>query len=114
MGIARAMAQEPELLMLDEPTSDLDIAAQAEVGNLVERVYGKGGLTVLFVTHFLSHLPPCCSRILLMKEGHLVYDGPRAGALEEKTLSLLYGYPVRKVEVEGRVAVFPGRSRWGR
>lgn len=108
MGIARAMAQEPEILMLDEPTSDLDIAAQAEVGGLVERVYRRGGLTVLFVTHFISHLPPCCSRFLLMRGGRIYYDGPRAGALDEKALSGLYGCAVRIVDVGGRVAVFPG------
>ncbi|MDD5557033.1 MAG: ABC transporter ATP-binding protein [bacterium] len=108
MGIARAMAQDPAMLMLDEPTSDLDIAAQAEIGRLVERVHGAGGLTVLFVTHFISHLPPCCSRFLLMKDGRIAYDGPRAGALDEGTLAALYGCPVRTVVVDGRVAVFPG------
>ena len=109
MGIARAMAQEPDILLLDEPTSDLDLAAQAEIGNLVEGVYNEGGLTVLFVTHFLSHLPPCCSRIILMKSGQVAYDGSRESALEEETLSSLYGWPVEKVEVGGRVAIFPRR-----
>jgi ABC-type cobalamin/Fe3+-siderophores transport system ATPase subunit len=108
MGIARAMAQEPEMLMLDEPTSDLDIAAQVEIGKIIRRVYFGTGLIVIFVTHFLSHLPSYCSRVILMKSGRVVADGPRERAFDEEVLSDLYGYPVKKVEVGDRMAVFPG------
>ena len=69
--IARALAQEPELLLLDEPTTHLDIGHQIEILDLVKRLQRERNLTVVIVLHDLNLASLYCDRLLLLKEGRV-------------------------------------------
>lgn len=74
--IARALAQQPALLLLDEPTSHLDLTWQRRLIAMIETLSRDRGITVLMSTHHPHHLPASCRRVLLLHEGRLLYDGP--------------------------------------
>jgi len=73
--ISRALAQEPKVLLLDEPTSHLDIRHQLEILNLIRRLNQDKGLTVLAVFHDLNLASRFCQRILLIHKGRIMADG---------------------------------------
>ncbi len=98
VAIARCLAQQPDLFLLDEPTAALDWRAQRELLDLVRQVHDARRLTTLFVTHDLSAVPATCDRIVLMKQGRIVDDGAPAALLTSDTLSRLYDVPVSVVE----------------
>jgi ABC-type Mn2+/Zn2+ transport system ATPase subunit len=89
--LARALCQEPELLLLDEPTSHLDLGARQECLDLVGRIHSQRQLTVLLVMHDLDALPPSCNRAVVLKDGGKVFDGPFAGLFSAATLRCVYG-----------------------
>jgi ABC-type cobalamin/Fe3+-siderophores transport system ATPase subunit len=98
VAIARCLAQEPELFLLDEPTASLDWKAQIEILELVKRIHDSRGLTTLFVTHDLNVLPVACDRVVLMKEGLIRGDGSPGELLTDENLSQLYDMPLSAVE----------------
>ncbi len=106
VAIARCLAQEPELLLLDEPTASLDWKAQAEILGLVKQIHDSQRLTTLFVTHDLSVLPVACDRVVLMKGGLILGVGPPDKLLTNENLSQLYDMPV------SAVAERRGRAVW--
>jgi len=105
--IARVLAQEPEILLLDEPTANLDLAAQKEIIELVEMIYKDQGLTVVLVTHNLGHLPPCCTDVVLLKDGRVEAFGPKKETLSLENLSRLYECEIDRVEFAGRTLILP-------
>ncbi len=98
VAIARCLAQEPEIFLLDEPTASLDFKAQREILELVKLIHNSRHLTTLFVTHDLSALPTTCSRIVLMKEGLIWGDGSPEKMLTDDNLSQLYDIPMSEVK----------------
>ena len=92
--IARALVHRPRQLLLDEPSNALDLAAQRELRETMRRLTSEGTGLVL-VTHHLGDILPEINRIILMRNGRILADGPRAELLTESRLSELFGAPVR-------------------
>jgi len=92
--IARALVRRPRQLLLDEPSNALDLAAQRELRETMRRLANEGTGLVL-VTHHLGDIFPEIERIILMRDGRILADGPRAELLTEERLSELFRAPVR-------------------
>jgi ABC-type cobalamin/Fe3+-siderophores transport system ATPase subunit len=97
-AIARCLSQEPKIFLLDEPTASLDWKAQTDILELVKRIHEERNLTTLFVTHDLDALPHTCDRVVLMKEGKIIGDGPPDKLITTENLSRLYDLPADVIE----------------
>jgi ABC-type cobalamin/Fe3+-siderophores transport system ATPase subunit len=97
VAIARCLAQEPEILLLDEPTASLDWRAKTDILELVRLIHDSRRLTSLFVTHDLSALPTACERVVLMKDGLIWSQGSPQNELTDDKLSRLYDIPLSTV-----------------
>jgi iron complex transport system ATP-binding protein len=98
--IARALVHRPQTLLLDEPSNDLDLAAQRELRESLRRL-AREGTGILMVTHHLADILPEIDRVLLMKQGRIVADGPKKSTLTAAALEALFDVPVEIVEREG-------------
>ena len=92
--IARALVHRPRQLLLDEPSNALDLAAQRELRESLRGLAAEGTGLIL-VTHFLGDILPEIQRVILMRGGRIVADGPRQELLTEARLSELFNTPVR-------------------
>ena len=99
---ARVLAQRPEMLLLDEPASGLDLFWQEHFTEIVGRLSEIPRLPVVMTTHILSHLPACARRAALMQRGRILFEGKADDALSAKRLSELYECPVEIIERGGR------------
>src|SRR5437870_10675934 len=92
--IARALAQEPRLLVLDEPTAHLDLRYQVEVASLLRRLNRERGIAILLVSHDLNLAGEVCDRLVLLADGRVAATGPPEVVLEESLLSSVFGCDV--------------------
>lgn len=105
--IARALAQEPRLLLLDEPTSHLDLKNKHRVISLLRHLRAQGA-TLLLTTHDPEVVSALATDVILMRNGHVLKAGPFQEIFTGPSLSYLYQLPVEVVEVMGRrVAIVP-------
>ena len=103
--LARALAQEPAALVLDEPASSLDFGHQARLLELLRRQAARG-MAVLMSTHHPDHVLTACDEVVLLAQGRVQVQGPPEAALTGETLSALYGLPMAVLPVtlpSGRV-----------
>jgi iron complex transport system ATP-binding protein len=92
--IARALAQEPQIILLDEPTAFLDIRHQVEFFNLIKSLNMDQGLTVLAVTHDINLASLYCQRIILLGEGQIRVIGRPHDVVTEEHMQAVYHTPV--------------------
>jgi iron complex transport system ATP-binding protein len=92
--IARALVHEPQTLLFDEPSNALDIAAQLQLRDTM-RELAQSGLGILLVTHHVSEIIPEIERVVLLREGRILADGPKTSILTAEHLSNLFGAAVR-------------------
>ena len=104
--IARALVHRPQALVLDEPSTALDFAARLK---LLETLRGiaAGGATLTLVTHDPGEILPEITRVILLKEGSVVGDGPKREALNDQSLSWLYGMRLKLSWSRGWAVVRP-------
>ena len=98
--IARALVHSPQALVLDEPTTSLDLRATWELREVLRKL-ASNGISILMVTHHLPDIIPEMRRVVLMREGRVVLDGPKERVLEAGSLSGLFGVPVEVLERGG-------------
>jgi zinc/manganese transport system ATP-binding protein len=84
--LARAIAKEPELLLLDEPFSNMDFESRNTIQSNLAGLVHERRLTVLMVSHGLDTIPDACSRIVVMKDGKVVMDGKKSDVLDSDEL----------------------------
>jgi len=98
--LARALVHQPKALILDEPSTALDLFAQHEL-RLIFRKLAQDGIGLVMVTHHLSDLIPEIDRVVLIDHGRIVADGPKREVLVGARLSELFGLPLELTEREG-------------
>lgn len=99
--VARALAQQPRLLLLDEPTSHLDLSNKGRLLRSLRELSDKG-VTILFTTHEPEVASALATHLVLMQKGQILKTGPLAEVFTGQNLSLLYQLPVLVAEIEGR------------
>ena len=115
--IARALASEATMLLMDEPTANLDFANQSRVLDVIARLRGEGA-GVLFTTHHPDHALRIADRALLLRGGTMLASGKTLSVLNSENLSALYGQSIDVVEVASgearpvRVCVARGGARF--
>lgn len=108
VSLARALAQDTPVMMLDEPTAALDIHHQEQVLDIL-RVHRDAGNAVLLVVHDLTLAAAYADRVAVMKDGRLLAIGPTAEVMTVDLLSRTYDHPVEVIEHAGRQVILPVR-----
>jgi iron complex transport system ATP-binding protein len=88
--IAGALAQSPEVLLLDEPTASLDLGYQLEVASLLSRLNRERGVTMVLATHDLNLAASICGTLCLMRGGRVLAQGPTRDVLTAPMIAQLY------------------------
>ncbi len=103
--IARSLVHEPEMLLLDEPTNALDLAAQRELREILRSVAAgsatRRGTGIIMVTHHLADILPEMDRVVMMRSGRIVGDGPKHTLLTAARLRELFGVPLELTARDG-------------
>ncbi len=105
--IARALVNRPQALLLDEPSTGLDLIAREQLIATM-RELARQGITLVLVTHHIEEIIPEIERVVMLRGGKILADGPRAELLRDAPLSELFGGPIRVVDQAGRLSAFAG------
>jgi iron complex transport system ATP-binding protein len=103
--IARALVHEPQTLLFDEASNALDIGAQMQLRDTM-RELAQGGLGILLVTHHVSEIIPEIDRVVLLREGRVIADGPKEQILTVGQISSLFNAKVELARRDGYVYLF--------
>ena len=106
VAIARALVQEPRVMLLDEPTSNLDLHNQVEILGLMKRITREHHMAVVMTMHDLNMAFRFMDRFLFVKDGGIYASGRREDITSEM-IEEVYGLPVRMIEVDGYPVVVP-------
>jgi len=110
--IARALAQEPKVLLLDEPTGHLDINHQIEILDLIKRLNKEEEMIVIAVFHDLNIASQYCQRLILLNKGRIFAAGRASDVLTQENIEKVYGIKVtvKQDDVSGRLLIHPQRK----
>ena len=111
MRLARALAQEPRLLVLDEPTASLDLRHEMELFELVRALVDAHGLAALMFTHHVNLAARFADRVLLLSEGRPAGAGAPSDVLTRDIVERVFAWPVSIAPFEGRPQMTPLRLR---
>ncbi len=100
MVIGRALVHSPKVLLLDEPSTSLDLFAQQELRQIMSKL-AQAGLGIIMVTHHLSDIIPEIERVVLLRSGKVIRDGPKSEVLVPEVLSDLFSIPVDIAQRDG-------------
>ena len=100
MLIARALVHDPQALILDEPTTSLDLRATYELREILRKL-ARNGIGMIMVTHHLPDIIPEMERVVLLKNGRVCRDGPKRDVLTAEALREIFGIPVEVLERDG-------------
>ncbi|AMK13848.1 ABC transporter ATP-binding protein [methanogenic archaeon mixed culture ISO4-G1] len=98
--IARALVHNPELLVLDEPMTGLDIVMKSKFRQIFD-ILAKNGVSIVMITHDLSDIPSSVTRVIAVRDGRILADGSKSQILTDGTMSELYGESIKVVEDNG-------------
>lgn len=98
--IGRALVHNPKAVLLDEPSTSLDLAAAGELRDSIRRL-ARTGAGIILVTHHLPDIIPEIERVILLRQGRVFADGPKDSILTAERLSALFGVPVRVERHDG-------------
>jgi len=111
--IASALAQNPEMMLLDEPTASLDLKYQIQILSILKNLNAEHKMTLIMAMHDLNLASKFCNRLILVNEGQIVRDGTPEQVLEKNILEQVYGIEVDLVSntIDGSIMVHPVISR---
>jgi iron complex transport system ATP-binding protein len=104
--LARVLATSPRALVLDEPTTGLDLVARHSFMERVRQI-ARSGTTLILITHHTEEIIPEIDRVILLRHGRIVADGPRRDVLTASRLSEMFESPVALTETGGYVYARP-------
>jgi iron complex transport system ATP-binding protein len=107
--LGRALVHDPDTLILDEPTTGLDLAATFDYQARIRRL-ARAGKNLVLVSHSLGEIPPEIDRVILLRQGKIVADGRKNEVLTTENLQLTYGVDVRIAVVDGYYLAYPAMA----
>jgi len=105
--IARALVNRPQALLLDEPSTGLDLVARQQLIETMRHLASQG-ITLVLVTHHIEEIIPEIDRVVMLRDGRIQADGSRADLLRDAPLSELFGGAIHVVDHDGRLTAFAG------
>lgn len=105
--VARAIVQQSPIVLLDEPTTALDLGHQTAVLEMIDELRQADGISVIAAMHDLSHAARFADRLVLLSGGRVVAQGTPTEVLDEQLLSSVYETPVRVRDIDGELLVLP-------
>ncbi len=108
--LARALVTSPRALVLDEPTTGLDLVARHDFMERIRQI-AREGTTVILITHHIDEIIPEIERVVLLREGRLAAAGPKRSVLTAERLSALFNAPIALEENDGYYYARPDRAR---
>ena len=110
VALARGLVQEPKILLLDEPTSNLDVRHQLDVTELLRTLAEEEGMLVIMISHDINIAAKFSDEIILMHDGTIYAEGTPAEVITEENLRVVYGVDSRIVDDDGRPHVILKKS----
>lgn len=109
--IARALLYRPEILLLDEPCSGLDLYARERLQNTVRDIADRTNMTIIYVTHYTDEILPEFDQALLLKKGHVWRKGPTEELFTAENLSIFFDYPVFEMPNDKKNKLFHTKNQ---
>jgi zinc/manganese transport system ATP-binding protein len=88
--LARALMQDPEILLLDEPFSNLDLTARRKMERLLTKIHDEKNITIIIVSHDLNFIPSKCSRVIVLDKGKIIMEGKRKDILSSDMINNIF------------------------